>query len=174
MKCKKIESFIYVYSELDEQEKQIVNTHVHGCLSCQALFAKINHQHSLIRKVGEMPVLADSPERIKRNIMQAIETRKENWFDTIISMVRIYWLRTSFAVASILLAGFFFTELSTDYSRTVINSNNSVLNNIRLNTPKFLKAHVDRRESTNQISFYDCLKHADCDFLKNLKLNKNL
>jgi predicted anti-sigma-YlaC factor YlaD len=173
MKCKKIESFIYVYNELDEKERNQVNTHLEGCLSCKALFAQLNHQYSMIRTVAEMPVFATSPERITRNIIQAIETTNENWFDKIVSILGTYWLRASLAVVSVLLAGFFFAELSTDYSGTVINSSNTASNNIKLDTPRFLKAQVKRR-ATNQISFYDCLKQPDCDLLKNHKTNKTL
>jgi predicted anti-sigma-YlaC factor YlaD len=174
MKCKKIESFIYVYNELDEKVRSQVNEHLEGCLSCKALFVEISHQQSLIRAVAEMPVFAASPERITRNIMQAIETSNESWFNKVVSILSTYWLRASLAVASVLLAGFFFAELSTDYSGTVINSSNTASNNIKLNTSRFLKAQVKRRESTNQISFYDCLKQPDCDLLKNHKTNKAL
>ncbi len=172
MKCKKIELSIYLYSELNERERHQVDTHINGCSSCKALFVQVNNQRSIIHKLAEAPVLSATPERIKRNIMQAIESSKRNWFDEIILMVNQYWLRISLAVASTLLAGVFFAELSTDYSRTAFNST-SVSSNIRLNTPKFLKDHVERRGSTNQVSFYDCLKQSDCDFLKNLKTNKN-
>jgi predicted anti-sigma-YlaC factor YlaD len=173
MKCKKIESLIYLYNELDEGEKHQVDTHMDGCSSCKDLLAQVIDQHSLIRRVVEIPILAASPERIKRNILQAIESNKPTWLDKINAMVSFYWLRTSLAVASILLVGFFFVEFSADYSLPTINATyNST--NIPLNTPKFLQAQVKRRESTHQISFYDCLKQSDCDFLKNLKPNKSL
>jgi predicted anti-sigma-YlaC factor YlaD len=174
MKCEKFEFLIYVYNELDEKERNQVDTHVQRCLSCNALFARINQQHALIRKVSEIPVFAASSQRVTKNIMQAIETSNENWFDKVVSILHTYWLRTSLAVASVLLTGFYFAELSTDYSGTVINSSHVVSNNIRLNTSKFLEAHIKRRETTNQISVYDCLKQSDCDFLKNLKTNKDL
>ncbi|MBL7872660.1 MAG: zf-HC2 domain-containing protein [Cyclobacteriaceae bacterium] len=171
MKCAKIESLIYLYNELDEREKLYVDVHKDGCASCRSLFVQRGQQHIWIREVGAMPVLAASPPRIKRNIMQAIEANKENSFTEIINIVTMYWLRASLAIASILIAGLFFAQRSADYSRTVLNSTNSVSNGIRLNTPQFLKAHLKRRESANQISFYDCLKQSDSEFLKNLKAN---
>jgi predicted anti-sigma-YlaC factor YlaD len=172
MKCEKIESLIYLYNELDKQQRHQVDMHLSGCSSCKALFGQVNDQYSMIRNIGEMPIVAESPERIKRGIMQAIESSKKNLLDEIISIVTAYWLRVSLSVASILLAGFFFVELSVVYSRTTVNSTYSV-SSTYLNTPKFLKAHVKRRESSNQVSFYDCLKQGDCDYLKNLKTDKN-
>jgi anti-sigma factor RsiW len=174
MKCEKIETLMYVYNELDEKEKNQVNTHLAGCLSCKALFAEISHQHSIIRKVGLMPVFATSPVRITRNIMQTIETSNKSSIEKVVSIFSAFWLRAALAVASFLLTGFFFAELDAGYSRTAANSNNMTSNMIRLNTSKFLEAHKRRRETSNQISFYDCLKLSDCDYLKNLKTNKNL
>ncbi len=174
MKCEKIVSSIYLYNELDEQERHQVDIHIDGCSSCKILFTQTSNQQLLIRKAGETPILAASPERIKRNIMQAIVGTKRNWFDEIILIVNQYLLRASLVVASILLTAFFFSELSADYTRTPLNSTYTASSGIRLNTPKFLKDHIKRREATNQVSFYDCLKQSDCDFLKNLKTNKNL
>jgi len=172
MKCDEIESLIYLYNELDEQERYQVDTHVKDCASCKTFFVTLNNQHSLIQKASELPISAAYPERIKRNIMQVVERSNRNWMEELFSIATSYWLRASLAVASILLAGFFFVEFST-YSRISIPSTNAT-SSTYLNTSKFLKAHMERRESTNQVSFYDCLKQSDCDFLKNLKPNKNL
>ena len=106
--------------------------------------------------------------------MQAIESTHRNLLDEVISIITSYWLRASLAVASMLLTAFFYMEFSDGYSKTPLNSTYSASSGIRLNTPKFLKDHIKRRESTNQVSFYDCFKQSDCDFLKNLKTNKNL
>lgn len=173
MKCGKIESLIYLYYELDQQERHLVDMHMNECSSCKALFVKTSGQHSLIRKVGEMPLTARSPEQIKRNIMKAVESSNRNWFDEFVTIVTTHWIRAPLAVASMLLTGFFFVELSSDHSQMNIRSKYTA-STTYLNTSKFLEVQVKRRESVAQVSIYDCFKQKDCDFLKNLKTNKNL
>lgn len=173
MKCEKIESLLFLYTELTEDEKLRVDKHVQSCASCNSLFIRLTHQQQLIRQVAETPVLVGNSTRIKNSVMQAIVVSNKNWFQEFFETVKEFWLRTSMAFASILLVGFFFAELSTEYSCTKFNSTYSALSNVHLNTANFLKAHVDRRESTNQVSVYECLKQHDCEFLKNLKNKRN-
>lgn len=172
MKCDKIESLIYLYPELNHHEKLTVDAHIRDCASCKTLYNQLHYQHLLIQKVKELPISAAFPDRIKRNIMRVVERPKRNWIEELFSNSRVYWLRTSMAMTSILLTGFFYTEFSTN-SQIPTHTPNTA-SNIYLNTPKFMQAHIKRRESASQVSFYDCLKQRDCDFLTNLKTNKNL
>lgn len=160
MSCQKIEELIFLYREINPNEKVLVDKHVIGCKSCSQLLKQINLQNQFIGKVAEMPVRSDNSDRIKSMIMKGIEPKQSiNFIDRILFLFEHRWLQSAMGLVSIIFIAFFITEISSAKEFRLEKSNQT--NIIRLDTQYFLKAFIKRRESPRTVSLYDQVKNSD-------------
>jgi len=160
MNCKNIEELVFLYKELETNEKALIEKHIIDCSSCKELLMQANYQYKVISKAAEMPLISENPERIKFRIMKGIEpNQKINLLDRIFLLFEYRWLQSTMGIVSIILIGFFVSEIS---SASNLAFNKSYKTDVAiLNTQHFLQTYIKRRESPKTISLYDQIKNND-------------
>ena len=166
MNCKSIEELIFLYKELNSTERALVDKHIIGCASCKELLLQINHQHQLVSKVAEIPVLSANYTLMKSRILKGIEPDPRiNLLDKILLRFEHRWLQSTMAIVSIILIGFFASEVFS--VEDLRYSNKHQANAPTLNTQHFFQTYKKRRESPKTISLYDQTKTGDFKISKN-------
>src|SRR6266850_4679595 len=78
MNCERVEKWIYIFDELDEEERAGVNRHVASCMACQKFFLRIRNEKDIMRRA--LMTLPDNANRARltSNIMAAINREDDH------------------------------------------------------------------------------------------------
>jgi hypothetical protein len=116
MTCAECEKLIYLYTELDPDEKQKLTRHLETCSSCKELFASIQRKQEVL-----FPLLKSVPEKFENEnpfltakIISAIQSGKvesESIIERFLPFLRFEALRYSMAAVSLMLVALFIKEM---------------------------------------------------------------
>lgn len=111
MKCKEFKNKIYLYGELTDFEKALVDEHRNHCEACNKLADQIFQSGVLIKKASLQKAEVKNPVQLTQRIMHSIANEKEfSILDQLISYLDNLFVRYAFGVASLLLVAFFLYE----------------------------------------------------------------
>jgi predicted anti-sigma-YlaC factor YlaD len=172
MNCEEVEKEIYLYRELTDAERKLVDTHIQTCTACKELFQVVLSTQTLIEKASIIKPELSNHGRLTSNIMQAVakqQTKSASWINSL-------FLKYVMVAASVALVIAFGVEqlspVDGPYKRM------PVARTVTLNSASFMKAALERKEKpdTNKPSLYACFKSGDCNntLLENFKQKKSL
>ncbi len=114
MKCSKSEKLIYLYYELDPDERSALDRHLATCEKCRALLAEVQTYQQTVQHQPSSP--AATSERLTERIMNAViasqRKTESSRGDFLAVFTNHYLSRTAFAALSLLLVSAFITELN--------------------------------------------------------------
>lgn len=161
MKCRNAERAIYLYPELNDRERTVLDNHLAGCASCRAVFDRVQRERNLIfssLRVREVPDNeSDLTDRIMNGVMldrRTVTTTRHAWPGLIPS------LRWSMAVVSVVLVIMFIAEQRVGITQTAEVSVTELDTYApRLNSTLFLKSltTAGSEVAVNGPSLKDCI-----------------
>ena len=114
MKCKEFEERIYLYEELTDSEKALIDKHRNDCETCNKLAGQVIHSQALIRKASLLKAEVKNPYLLTQQIIHSIAKEKGvSLSDQLASYLDNLFVRYAFGVASLLLVTFFLYEQQT-------------------------------------------------------------
>ncbi len=114
MKCNEFEERIYLYEELTDSEKALIDKHRNDCEACNKLAAQVIQSLVLIRKASLLKAEVKNPHQLTQQIMNSIAKEKGvSVLDQLASYLDNLFMRYAFGVASLLLVSFFLYEQQT-------------------------------------------------------------
>lgn len=158
MKCNDFERDIHLYSELTEEERIRVDSHIQECSACKELFQLAIATQTLLKKVYTKSELANHG-RLTSTIMQAITAQQQQSASWISNLFLKY---TMVAGSLALIIAFGVEQLSPVGS---VYKRMPETNTVTLNSASFMKAALDRKENPEAVnpSLYACVKSGDCN-----------
>jgi hypothetical protein len=172
MRCVQYNKLIYLYSELEANEKQDVNAHLRTCKHCQLYFEqRQSDQHFLksIFRVSSVQVNSLLTDKIMASI-PAKSIRKSDTIELIFGFLQRSPIRYALASASVSLCIFFMFELrpmsNRNQNKTSHNDTDSLLKDAKLNAVNLYE--LSRHSSSSSVvinhsktlSIYECV--LDC------------
>lgn len=111
MKCKEFEEGIYLYEELTDSEKALIDKHRNDCEACNKLAGQVIHSQALIHKASPLKAEVKNPYLLTQRIINSIAIEKSvTLSDQLVSYLDNLFVRYAFGVASLLLVTFFLYE----------------------------------------------------------------
>jgi hypothetical protein len=167
MRCVKYERLIYLFSELDPQDKTTLQSHMESCSSCQVLFRQVRDERDLFKQVYTPGAAADVD--LAEKIMRAIpekSTTPLNVVDKIFDIIAGRGVRYAMAAASAVLIVFFISELSwRPESAHLVYEHDASPGDVKFDSDVFYEPVKEtltfsRQEiSSSRLSLYECLRH---------------
>ena len=112
MKCTEIERMIYLFGELEENERRMVNQHIATCISCEKLHERQQEYRSAIKKFAATSPIANKG-RLTDQIMAAIEKKEtRSHVDLLERVLLTSPAKFSLAAVSLFLFMFFISEIN--------------------------------------------------------------
>lgn len=172
MKCSDFEKMIYLFSELDDREKQKLEGHLTTCASCTALFAQLRQDQVTVSEV-----LKQVPDKFKNEnpfltsrIMSSIEKEKAKSTVSIIEQFIPAFgfrpLKYALAAVSFALLVLFIVQvdpISQTEQAVSIYKQMPIRKTVQMNSSAFrekIKNSIrnDEVKVASSFSFADCLK----------------
>lgn len=111
MKCKEFEERIYLYEELTDSEKALIDKHRNDCEACNKVADQVIQLGKLIKRAGLLKAEVKNPHQLTQQIMNSIAKQKGvSVLDQLASYLDNLFVRYAFGVASLLLVSFFLYE----------------------------------------------------------------
>lgn len=114
MNCSTVEKWIYLFDELEEEDRASVNRHVASCLACQKIYLSVRNEKDILRRtLATTPGIANHA-RLTSNIMAAIN-RKDNQRYSGFDLAAWYFskpMQYGLLTLSLFLGIFFFVQYS--------------------------------------------------------------
>lgn len=130
MKCKEFEARIYLYEELTDSEKALIDKHRNDCEACNKLAGQVMQAGMLIKTAGLLKAEVKNPHQLTQRIMNSIAKEKEmSVLIQLVSYLDNFFIRYAFGVASLLLVLFFlYEQQSIDRVDSVTKITNTEVN----------------------------------------------
>jgi len=169
MKCSDCEKLIYLYKELDSNERQKLEAHLLSCTSCSARFEQFQKNQMMISAA-----VKDVPGKFKNEnpfltakIMSAIqkdaERTKVSIIERFLPVFRFQPLRYAFALISFALIVMFVVEIDPAYqTKSVVSFYRQIpiKKTVQLNSRVFAESvrnSIRSNQSQPSFSFAGCL-----------------
>ncbi len=111
MKCKEFEERIYLYEELTDSEKALIDEHRSLCEACNKLADQVIQSGMLIKRASLLKAEVKNPHQLTQRIINSIAKEKEvSMVDQLAIYLDNLFVRYAFGVASLLLVTFFLVE----------------------------------------------------------------
>ena len=84
MNCSTVEKWIYLFDELEEEDRARVNRHIASCPACQKVYLRVRDEKDILRRTLATPTDIANHARLTSNIMAAIrreDSRRSSFFD---------------------------------------------------------------------------------------------
>jgi len=111
MKCSTVEKWIYLFDELEEEDRVTVNRHIASCLSCQKVYLGMRDEKDLLRRTLVPPDITNHA-RLTSSIMAAIN-REDNQRVSVFDLAAWYFskpMQYSLLTLSLFLGIFFYVQ----------------------------------------------------------------
>lgn len=164
MECVKSKKLIYLFDELNDNEKLLLDQHMKTCENCRKLLIEVKSNRRFFQQVMSPPI--NTSEQLTDNIMnEVIKAKRETSVgrDPFPILNRLY-VRFAFAAVSLLLLITFVTEfnqrLVVEHHKDIFTYRNS--RTVRLNSSDFY--NPSNRDSVNRpslLSLANCIKACD-------------
>ena len=171
MMCSECEKLIYLYKELDDHEKRQLDTHISSCVSCSALFAKVQKEQSVVDEImkqvpgkfkNENPFLTS---KVMTAIQRESEKRGISIIEQFLPVFGFRPLRYALAVVSLIIIVFFLVEIDpVSQTKNVVSfyKQMPIRETVRLNSSAFrerIKNSIrnPEAEAASSFSFAGCL-----------------
>jgi len=162
MNCRKFEEQIYIYDELDNSEKKVMDDHRKKCVACSQLADQFFGARELYVKSQLIKPEPQHPFQLTDRIMEQIELNKGNSFiDVLAYYLDRLFVRYALGALSMILIIFFVYEQKDSVSRTSANITRTEINKgTVLDLSKFQTSYLKRREikQGNHLSLYTYYK----------------
>ena len=114
MKCNEFQKLIYLYDEIEEAERQKIQTHLTSCKACHLVYEQVMAERKMLRQVFQVPAEAlHHPGALTNRIMAAIKSRQEiSVVDRVFQFIQYKPLRYALGMISFLLVLFFLNEFN--------------------------------------------------------------
>ena len=109
MKCQECEPLIYLYEELTENERELLNTHPLSCPDCAAIFSIARQNQNIIQQSSKLQLSPLDSERLTDHVMDRVFP-KRTVAPTTGEFIWSRVFRYGFAMASLCIVMVFYAE----------------------------------------------------------------
>ncbi|MBL7861894.1 MAG: zf-HC2 domain-containing protein [Cyclobacteriaceae bacterium] len=114
MKCKEAEQLIYLYSELDMDEKRLLDAHVASCQQCGLIATSFGLFGEMLMKARTHEPAPANAAQLTSRIMEQVHSGSYTSRKNHGLMLPAYWFRVAITITSLILAIAFGIESSVD------------------------------------------------------------
>ncbi len=156
MKCQECEPLIYLYEELDGEERKRLDQHLEACPDCVSLLASVQQNHSIIKQAMDFPLTPVDSARLTNNVMDRVFPAR-----TAVSTTGEYiWSRVfryAFTMASLCILLVFYAEWQSNGTLPAnqFSEKNQASKEAALISPSIREMRESRKQSS--ISLYEKL-----------------
>jgi len=162
MNCRQFEEQIYIYDELDDSERRIMDDHQKQCVACDQLADQFFGARDLFVKSQSIKPELQHPFQLTDRIMEQIEVNKGNSFmDVLAYYLDRLFVRYALSALAMFLIIFFVYEQKDTVSTTSVDVTKTEINKgTVLDFSKFQTSYLKRREikQGNHLSLYTYYK----------------
>jgi len=172
MSCSNVRKCIYLFDELEEEERARVNHHFATCPACQGVYQRVRNEKDILKRALVTPPGNMNSARLTANIMAAInheeEDERSSLFDLAVGYLLSKPMQYSLATLSLLLGLVFFAEYNQPMPLRSIAPQVQTKQRaagVALNSKMFYQEFTRMRQSgitTKALSIYQCLQ--TCQF----------
>jgi hypothetical protein len=163
MDCSDYTKLIYLFDEINQDEKQKLTRHLQTCKACLHLFEQRSIDQNILSEVFRAPAVDEKV--LTARIMRSIEEKdiRVSLLDRLVGAFDLVPVRHAFVVISVFIVGFFISEYNAvpaDLRTTVTQAGG--VKEVTLSPALFekfqtaLKAKPD--VSSNNLSLLDCIQ----------------
>src|SRR5258708_18034624 len=173
MICSNVRKCIYLFDELEEEERARVNRHIASCPACQGVYQRVRNEKDILKRALVTPPDNEISPRLTANIMAAInheEDERPSLFILAVGYLLSKPIRYALATLSLFLGLFFFTEYNQPVRSIAVKvQTKQRVAGVALNSAMFYKEFNRMRQSgitTKALSIYQCLhacQHSSAD-----------
>src|SRR5258706_2160749 len=163
MKCSTVEKWIYLFDELEEEDRASLNRHIASCLTCQKIYRRVRDEKDILRRTLVTAPDMTNHARLTANIMAALN-REDNQRNSLFGLAAWYLskpVQYGLLTLSLLLGVFFFVQynqsIRLDSSRSYASSDQKA-GTVELNSTLFYQ-ELNR---TKQAGIIDALSIHQC------------
>lgn len=119
MNCPEFKHDIFLYAELNSEEKTVVDRHLEECAACRELFQAVQGVQTLVKRVAAVQPEPRHAAGLTRKIMDRVRVESQAGLvtDVLRAWVSGAPLRSALAVVSLVLVMAFGAELLSDTKR---------------------------------------------------------
>jgi hypothetical protein len=114
MKCKEAEQLIYLYSELDVDEKHLLDAHIASCQHCGLIATTLGLFGEMLNKARTYEPPPSNAARLTSRIMEQVHAGSYTSGKNLGLMLPTYWFRVAVTITSLILVITFGIESSVD------------------------------------------------------------
>ncbi len=166
MICSNVRKCIYLFDELEEEERARVNRHIASCPACQGVYQRVRNEKDILKRALVTPPDNEISTRLTANIMAAInheEDERPSLFILAVGYLLSQPMQYGLATLSLFLALFFFTEYNQPFplrSMAPQVQTKQRTAGAALNSATFYQEFTRMKQSgitTKTLSIYQCL-----------------
>jgi hypothetical protein len=149
MRCREFEKRIYIYEELTNAERKLVDNHLHQCEACSKLLEQISNSQTVIKNARLHQPEVQNSHRLTQRIMNAIDQEKEiSFLEVWVTYLDSLFFRYAISALSIFLLSFFiYEQQAIDKPSAMVKISKTEIHGAILDMSKFHSTYNKRREN---------------------------